>query len=219
MVICVMCVYNEEKLLPRALKSLEGSGVGRIVVFDGAWQGFGDGPSTDRTVEIAREAGCEVWEVDEPWESQEYKRTFMFHNCGAQQGDYIFVFDADEELEGKFTALVMQEHHNIQVKCVGENDLPGIRGIWPAGDYAPYYKPELRIFSHRPNLHCLWPGGYWVGNLKIKAYTGICDSRLPIAPTVSLLHHGNDREPERKQQKIDYYEVEHPKRVERQSKT
>ena len=211
---CVMCVYEEEDLLPGALRSLEASGVDRVAVYDGAWEGFGDGPSGDRTVAIAREWGADpVFEVDAPWRSQEEKRTTMFRTCGAVEGDHVFVFDADERLEGTFPALRPGQHYNVAVKCVGPNDMPGIRGEWPRGDYAPYYKPEIRIFAWHPDLHCLWPGGYWIGEQRIEPYKNAQgDPLLPVAANVSFLHLGNRRDPERIARKIAYYREEHPKR-------
>lgn len=212
--ICVMSVYEEEDLILRALNSLHDSGVDAVHVFDGAWRDFGEGPSRDATVMLAGEWGATVWQVETPWESQEAKRTFMFHNCGATSDDHIFVFDADEELEGRFPTLPHQ-HHNVMVKCVGPNDLPGIRGEWPNGDYAPFYKPELRVFAYHQSLECRWPGGYWSDDKRIQAYDG-SRSALPEVHGVSFLHHGNDRSAARKRHKREFYALEHPRRAERQ---
>jgi hypothetical protein len=233
--IAVMSVYEEEGLIERAVKSLWDGGVDAIHVFDGAWMHFGAGPSTDRTRAIADDLGCRVHlpptdrraaysaarlagdttVVYGPWENQETKRTAMFKLCGATWGDHVLVFDADEELEGKFDrdALLEGQHYNLMVRCVGPNDLPGIRGVWPRGDYCADYKPELRLFAWSDALHCKWPGGYWDFHGKIEPYaTSKGDSALPVVEGVSFLHHGNDRTDERKQKKIDFYNVEHPRR-------
>lgn len=216
-VITVMSVYEEEDLLPRALESLLAADAGPIHVFDGAWRGFedgGDGRSKDRTVEIAKDYGCVVHERFRPWESQEAKRTHMFQACGAHVGDHIFVLDADEEVEGSFAdeQLDVGQHYNAMVKCVGPNDMPGIRGEWPHGDYFPDWKPEIRVFAWDQVLHCKWPGGYWDQFGRIEPYLGV-GSALPILSSVRFLHHGNDRTPERIERKIAFYEREHPRRV------
>jgi glycosyltransferase involved in cell wall biosynthesis len=217
MLIAVMSVFEEEELLPRAIKSLQAGGVDRIEVFDGAWKNFGDGASQDRTLELAQELGCVVHEVTQPWESQEAKRTDMFHLCGAQYGDHVLVFDADEELEGVFPALEVGEHYNMMVKCVGPNDMPSVRGEWPNGDYYADYKPELRVFAYSKHLHCKWPGGYWDFFGRIEPYADYKGSpALPVVQGATFLHHGNDRSPERIEKKLEFYHREHPKRQARQ---
>lgn len=220
MIIAVMCVFEEEALLERAVRSLQKGGVDEVHVFDGAWDGFGgddEGWSMDGTMEIAASLGCHTHFPDRMWDSQEQKRTAMFHACGAAEGDHVLVFDADEELEGRFGELRPGQHHNMMVRCVGPNDMPGVRGEWPNGDYAPYYKPELRVFAYDGELACLWPGRYRDARGHISAYTGNAGtSALPIVRGASFLHHGNDRSEERRAAKLAYYEREHPRRRQRQ---
>lgn len=220
-----MSVFEEEKLLPGALDSLTESGISELVVFDGAWRGFGYhaddcdaelGMSRDETINIAEDRGIPVVSFPLVWDSQEHKRSAMFHGCGAQPGDHVFVFDADERLEGRFPDLTPGVNYNVMVKCVGPNDMPGIRGVWPRGDYYDDYKPELRVFAYDPQLECKWPGGYWNAAGKIEPYVGSA-SRLPVVPGLSFTHHGNEREPERIAKKVDFYQREHPRRVERQN--
>ncbi len=221
MLIAVMSVYEEEMLLGRAIDSLRAGGVERIHVFDGAWSDFDEdnalGLSRDATAQVAIERACVWHEPERKWESQEEKRTVMFHQCGATVDDHVLVFDADEELEGSFTPLARGQHYNLMVKCVGPNDLPGIRGEWPNGDYYPDYKPELRVFAWSEYLVCRWPGGYFDGPERIEAYANYAGAPLlPVVGGVSFLHHGNDRSEERRLQKIAFYEKEHPRRAKRQ---
>lgn len=217
-VIAVMAVYNEEALIGQAVESLQRIGVDRVVVFDGAWEGFGDGPSTDRTCDVALDLDCTVIAGPRPWPSQEAKRTAMFRQSGAKRGDYVIVADADEVWEGILPDEAPAGHMNVMVRCVGENDLPGIRGTWPNGDYCPDWKPELRCFFWNPSLECAWPGGYLDGDNFIQPYNDLHvwetkgPSALPVLDGVRFEHHGNSRSPERIAQKIAYYEREHPKR-------
>jgi hypothetical protein len=219
--IVVLSVWNEEQMLPGALKSLDHAGVDSVVVFDGAWRGFadpGEWLSSDRTVSIATKWGAHVHQPARPWDSQEEKRTAMFHHCGSAPGDHIFVMDADERVEGRFPAR-LPGHANVLVKCVGPNDLPGIRGEWPRGDYYPDWKPELRLFRYSHELRCLWPGGYADSDGRIEAYADYQGtSALPVLDGVRFTHHGAERSAERIQRKIRYYEQEHPRRAARQKR-
>lgn len=219
MVIAVMSVYEEEELLARAIRSLRAGGVERTVCFDGAWEGFGEHPqSTDRTREVALAEGAALAHADGYWESQQAKRTHMFHHCGARPGDHVLVFDADEELEGVFPTLLRGQHYNLMVKCVGPNDMPGVRGEWPNGDYYPDYKPEVRVFAYDEELRCVFPGRYKDALGHVRAYrAGSADPALPVLEGVSFLHHGNDRSAERKAAKLSYYAREHPRRRELQA--
>lgn len=220
-----MAVWNEEALLPDALESLNAAGVQmhNVLVFDGAWKGFGQKPggrsphSTDRTEAVVFGAGA-YWLPSPPsgWESQEEKRNAMF-SYAYQDYDVAFVMDADERLEGRFPDRLLDGHANVMVKCVGENDLPGIRGEWPRGDYYADWKPELRLFRLSSELHCKWPGGYWDADGKIEPYADYAGTpALPVLDGVRFTHHGADRSPDRIEQKIAYYHAEHPERAQRQ---
>jgi glycosyltransferase involved in cell wall biosynthesis len=230
----VMAVYNEELLLPGALQSLDAAGVSMsdVLVFDGAWDRFDElmvDQSEEPVMRIGRGSTDETaWVVEKfaarwlpvpsvGWESQEAKRTAMFLQAVAEGYTHAFVMDADERVEGRFPAELPDGHANVMVKCVGPNDLPGIRGEWPHGDYYPDYKPELRLFKLSPALHCKWPGGYWDEQGQVQPYADARGtSALPVLDGVSFTHHGGERSPERLAEKIRYYEQEHPQRAERQ---
>lgn len=222
-VIVVMAVYEEERMLPGALESLRGKNLGGVHVFDGAWRDFGDGhyQSQDATRGIVEAYGG-VWHPAEGfWSSQEEKRTAMFHEVGASQWDYIFVFDADERLEGDFTHHLDQAAYSVMNRCVGGNDMPGIRTEWPNGDYSEQYIPAIRVFRYHASLKCLWPGAYERNGRLIEVYRpdkrayGGYASRIPVVRGVAFTHHGADRDDEKMRQKLAYYTVEHPRRERR----
>lgn len=81
-----MIVKNEEAMLPRALESVRGLADELIVVDTG---------STDKTVEIAQAFGARIFH--HPWENNFSKHRNQ--SLAQATGDWIFVIDADEELE------------------------------------------------------------------------------------------------------------------------
>jgi glycosyltransferase involved in cell wall biosynthesis/thioredoxin-like negative regulator of GroEL len=81
-----MMVKNEEKNLPRALKSIK-PWVDEIIVVDTG--------STDRTVEIAESFGAKVYH--HPWENSFSKHRNQ--SISYATGDWLLIIDADEELE------------------------------------------------------------------------------------------------------------------------
>ncbi|PZD93110.1 hypothetical protein DNH61_25370 [Paenibacillus sambharensis] len=107
-----MIVRNEEQLLPRCLRSVQGAADEMIVVDTG---------SSDRTVEIAREFGAQV--IAARWEND----FAAARNIGLEQasGRWILQLDADEELErgqhnelrqwaarSEFDGLLLQVHNH-----------------------------------------------------------------------------------------------------------
>ncbi|MBU1318666.1 MAG: tetratricopeptide repeat protein [candidate division Zixibacteria bacterium] len=80
-----MIVKNEEKMLPRALKSVQGV-VDEIVVVDTG--------STDKTVEIAESFGAKVFHHE--WERDFSKARNQSLSYASRE--WIFILDADEEL-------------------------------------------------------------------------------------------------------------------------
>lgn len=80
----VIITYNEEDRLPDALASLEGSADEIVVV---------DSYSTDRTVEIARAAGANVWQ--NRFEDYGRQKNFAMEKAGHE---WILNLDADERV-------------------------------------------------------------------------------------------------------------------------
>ena len=82
----VMVVYNEEKLLPRALESVARLNV-NVVIFDSY--------STDNTIEIAKSFGCSV--VQDEWETWTVKVDSAI-NSDQITTPWVMRIDADEFL-------------------------------------------------------------------------------------------------------------------------
>jgi len=82
--VCMM-VKNEEEMLPRCLKSIQGIADELIIVDTG---------SEDRTVEIAESFGAKVYH--HPWENDFSKHRNQ--SISYATGDWILQIDADEEL-------------------------------------------------------------------------------------------------------------------------
>lgn len=80
-----LIMKNEEEHLPRLLKSLQGKFEEIVVVDTG---------SSDRSIDIAKEYGCKVYEKE--WNGFSDARNYAISKC---EGDWIWHFDADFELE------------------------------------------------------------------------------------------------------------------------
>ena len=98
----IIPTYNEEDNIEECLASV--AWVPRRVVFDCF--------STDRTVELAREAGAEV--IQHPFENYA-----QFHNAAMErvEGEWILFVDADErvtpELAAEIQAVLAEEHDEV----------------------------------------------------------------------------------------------------------
>jgi glycosyltransferase involved in cell wall biosynthesis len=94
----IILTKNEEANLPAALASLEGLDAEVFVV---------DSGSEDRTLEIAREAGCRV--AEHPWENYARQRNWALENLPLESA-WVLNLDADErltpELAREIAALV-----------------------------------------------------------------------------------------------------------------
>ena len=120
MIIACISAFNEERMLPGCLESIQGQ-VDRVVVVDGAYALFPheEPVSTDATREIALAYGAE-W-IDPPedeegypcaWATQVEKRSAYFVGV---EGDWYFHIDADERLIGSLPVPEDGQHYAFRV--------------------------------------------------------------------------------------------------------
>ena len=116
---------NEEENLPDCLKSIEFAG--QIVVVDAG--------STDKTVQIAAQFGCEVF--CEPWQGFGLQKQSAVDKC---RHPWVLVLDADERIPKETAALIRKIVLN------------------PSGPTAGYTFPRKNYFQGRWMKHMgLWP--------------------------------------------------------------
>lgn len=139
-VIACVIAFNEERMLPGCLESLQGQ-VDRIVVVDGAFAHFPyeEPTSVDATREIAQAYGAE-W-IDCPddedgypraWQTQVEKRSAYLIG---EEGDWYLHVDADERLIGMLPVPEDGEHYAFLI-----NTRDG-RASW-----------VIRLFQHRGRM-------------------------------------------------------------------
>jgi glycosyltransferase involved in cell wall biosynthesis len=132
-----LAVRNEERVIERCLRSLDGV-VDEIVLVH-------DGECEDRTLQIARDFGCRVYV--RPHMSPEHQRVFAYEQA---TGEWLIRIDADEflsdELRRHLRALAADEEAN------------GHRFRWPMWDGERYITekgaPRLVMFR-RDRTHVL----------------------------------------------------------------
>lgn len=103
----IIPVKNEEQNLPHCLQLL--SGFDQVLVIDSG--------STDRTVEIARNNGAEVYQFE--WNGRfPKKRNWVLRNF-TFRNDWVLFLDADEYINQRFIEEVQEKITH-----------PGISGYW-----------------------------------------------------------------------------------------
>jgi len=177
--VCLI-VKNEEKFLAQCLKSVRGLATQIIVVDTG---------STDRTVEIAREFGAEIYSF--AW-SDDFAAA---RNAALEPatGDWVLMLDADEELPPVQHAALLADlkksstlAHRLPLVNAGQND---------GRSFVP------RLFRNAP-------GVYYLGRIHEQVFPSLlphCKNwGLKTAlGTAEILHHGYTREMVRDRNKIE----------------
>lgn len=171
----VMIVKDEEENLPRCLESLGGLGHDQLVVVDTG--------STDRTMEIAREFGAEVYEhVIEPWDFA------LARNCANAYAtsDWILALDADDTLvgAGQVKDILPKVPENIGAAAVLIEDMQG--------DSIALTFSQVRFC--RRDRNPVWEGAYH-NTLKYKG-------ALALLEGVRIRHWGYDLSPEAMERKL-----------------
>lgn len=158
----VIITYNEEGNIGRTLKSmlpLVANGHGEIIVVDSG--------STDRTVEIARELGAQVFVED--WKGYAAQKNSAIAKA---KGDWILSLDADEELETGLAGEIEQAVDNDPVppkekRALYPNDEDDLEEKVLAYEEGRFPRPEPHINAYwipRKNFffgRWIRHGGFW----------------------------------------------------------
>lgn len=169
--VCLI-VKNEEKFLAQCLKSVREIAQQLIVVDTG---------STDRTVEIAKEFGAEIY-------SHTWNDDFSAARNAALEhatGDWILVLDADEELPVAQHAKLLADMKNITVMAYR---LPLVNS-----------GQEHEGQSFVPRLFRNAPGAYYYGRIHEQIFPSLlalvkpCGLKTTMG-TAEILHHGYNQE-------------------------
>ncbi len=178
--ICLI-VKNEERFLAQCLKSVRDIATQLIVVDTG---------STDRTVEIAKEFGAEIY-------TNEWNDDFAAARNAALEhatGDWILILDADEELPARQHAKLFAD---LKSSSVLAYRLPLVNtGLEAQGQ------------SFVPRLWRNMPGAFYAGRIHEQVFASLlpfCKSwGLKTAMgTAQILHHGYNKEMVRDRNKIE----------------
>jgi glycosyltransferase involved in cell wall biosynthesis len=152
----VIITHNEEKNIERCLRSIEGV-VDEIIVVDSN--------STDRTVEICRESGAQVYQT-------EWKGYAENKNYGNQQAtsDYILSIDADEALSEKLRSSILGHKNSLQ-GAYRFKRLTNYCGQW-IYHCGWYPDTKTRLF---PKQKAVWEGEYVHEHLKLDPGLSVTD--------------------------------------------
>lgn len=197
--------FEEEELIGACVWSALDAGADHVHVWDGAFYNFADHPrSYDDTLAVAREHGATAHEHGW-WRNRGDKIDAMFQQSGLGPGDHALILDADERLVGVIPKRRGFDHALVYLVNAGPNDMPGVRKVWPDGDYSTVPYPALRILKWTPMLRCELAGIYFDGLTRIK---GFDRKRAPILPVIEGLlieHHTHLRNASVVEAKRRYY--------------
>lgn len=171
--VCIITL-NEEDNLPRCLASVQGLAAQVVVV---------DSGSTDRTRELARQAGAEV--VERPFAGHVDQKQFALERA---TGEWVLCLDADEWLDDALREAVR--------RAVGPDAPPGVDG-WELDRRSLYlgrwiehcgWAPEWRLRLVRRG-RARWGGTDPHDRLEVEGRTGRLAGRLGHRPYRSLSDH------------------------------
>lgn len=212
-VIGAIPAFQEEGNIGPAVRSLFAVGCSRVVVLDGAWTGAdgirfldGGGWSTDGTADEAVAAGATYISAASAWAGDGPKRSSLVRVC-ADPGDHVLMLDADERAEGHLPDALPDGHACVMLENDGLNDLPGLRGTFPHGDYSDRPIPLLRLFAYDGMMACEKAGQWSDGAGPITVYDRD-EPVLPVLDGVTIRHLCGRRAAERVAAKRRYLEAQ-----------
>ncbi len=144
--------YNEEFILPHFISHYQNHFGASITVFDNK--------STDRTVEIAKQAGCIVKSYDTSNQIRDDVYLSVKNNCWKNsKADWVIVCDADEFLEAPFNVGMLTL---LNVK--GYDIIGGVNSRLGTANKmfnkTVMFKPGvIREINYRPGCHACSPAG------------------------------------------------------------
>jgi len=181
MIIACINAYQDERFIKNAIISVLDK-VDRIIVVDGVYEGFElynfKPYSTDRTVIIAENLGCEIIETRWGWKDQVEKRNAYL--VGGD-GDWYFMIDADERLHGE---LKPGEEDSYRIQCQFRKSLI----------------PLLRLFKHQEGIKYI--GGHNIISVNDKI---ILENESPVLKDCWIEHFTDLRGEDRQRRKNQYY--------------
>ncbi len=159
---------NEENNLPRLLESIKGKFDEIILVDTG---------STDKTVEIAKEYGCKVFE--KKWNGFADARNYAVSKAS---GDWLWHFDADFELEYEEFKRFLKILNIIDA----DKNFDGIRVIYKNLNE----NGEIKSFSSTVHIHRRSDKIIWIGKVHERIHNIEKESVVTPPYTVSVKHYG-----------------------------
>jgi glycosyltransferase involved in cell wall biosynthesis len=133
--------FNEEDNIARTLESIHGLASEIVVV---------DSHSTDRTREIARDFGAEVWEED--WKGHVRQKNSALDKCGQA---YVLALDCDEVLSSELRESIREAVRGEAAEGFSMN-----RKTFYLGRFLEHtWQPEWRLRLVKSSAHPKW-GGY-----------------------------------------------------------
>ena len=175
----IVLTFNEERNLPDCLASLTGW-VSQVFVVDSG--------STDRTVDIAREAGATV--VQHPFEHYGAQRNWAIDHLPVES-EWTLHIDADEritaELQASMTAALGREDAGVSGYLVSRRTMFMGRWIRHGGHYPAWHLRLMRTGAGRCEDR-LYDQHFYVSGAVQKLQGDLIDTLTPDIATFTARH-------------------------------
>lgn len=211
-IVATLAWYSESPaMLARCVRSLEGI-ADELIAVDGRWRHFNeeadDALSSDEEVEAIERAADEIGlprmviRMDEVWESQVAKRTFMCEAAAAADADWTFIIDADEYIEKVDVSALRGALETTPLDAVMIMHRRGAPALQNP-------QPIRRLYRTSTGVHCeIAHSGYrtkdgrWLQG--DHAYV-VLEPCLDLSAHLLLHHPVMDRSARRRQMAVDFY--------------